>query len=77
MKKKMNLGDLKVKSFVTGLDGEHSETAKGGAASIISITIGYTLVTYFKDGCDIATVGHDDGPYCISQDIDAWCGGRP
>jgi len=77
MKNKMNLGELKVQSFVTDLQAQKSETAKGGQAGSLTIVVTYTLVTYFKDGCDIATVGHDDGPYCISTDPDAWCGGRP
>ena len=30
MKKKLNLNDLKVKSFITGFDKENVETVKGG-----------------------------------------------
>lgn len=36
MKKKMNLGDLKVKSFVTSMGEEKSETAKGGTSGNIT-----------------------------------------
>ena len=27
------------------------------------------------DGCDLPTIGHDDGPNCLSQEAD-WCNGR-
>lgn len=35
--KKVSLTDLKVKSFVTGLDEKKSETAKGGTSFNISL----------------------------------------
>lgn len=80
MKKKMTLDGLKVKSFVTGLEYEVSQTAKAGGitttTTITTTTIPYTLVTYFKEGCDIYSIGHDDGTICISKDPEAWCGGR-
>ena len=39
-------------------------------------TITITLLACTRSGCDVPTIGHDDGSWCISKDKDAWCGGR-
>jgi hypothetical protein len=58
-----------------------SKGVNGGAAASITIpTLGPLCVASALyctrwDGCDLPTIGHDDGPNCLSQEAD-WCGGR-
>ena len=43
---------------------------------ICTITIPISLAACTRwDGCDLPTIGHDDGPNCVSQEAD-WCNGR-
>jgi hypothetical protein len=56
------------------------EAVKGGTLPtlgiICTITIQVTIQACTRwDGCDLPTIGHDDGPNCLSQDAD-WCNGR-
>ena len=82
MSKKLKLEDLKVQSFVTGLNNEQTSKTykiKGGfpilSASCTVCTIISIATEITKGDCDIPTIGHDDGPYCISKEAD-WCHGR-
>ncbi len=47
---------------------------KGGTLSSCGILISALACTRWE-GCDLHTIGHDDGPNCISQEAD-WCNGR-
>ncbi|AXG71877.1 hypothetical protein KORDIASMS9_04135 [Kordia sp. SMS9] len=43
-------------------------------------TLGIICTASFRvctrwEGCDLPTIGHDDGSICLSQEAD-WCGGR-
>jgi len=43
---------------------------------ICTITIPVSLAACTRwDGCDLPTIGHDDGPNCVSKEAD-WCNGR-
>jgi len=40
------------------------------------ICIGASIAVCTRwNGCDLPTIGHDDGSNCLSQEAD-WCGGR-
>ncbi|MGB3467950.1 MAG: pinensin family lanthipeptide [Cyclobacteriaceae bacterium] len=76
MNKKMKLGELKVQSFVTNLNKDTAETAKGGAPVLSFPCTVTTIIVATRGDCDMPTIGHNDGSWCISKDPDAWCGGR-
>jgi len=58
----------------------NAKEVKGGGGDSLTITIPITIGSYLActkwDGCDMPTIGHDDGSLCISKDKDGWCGGR-
>jgi len=47
MKKKLNIDQLKVQSFITELKSEHAQTAKGGNDDTTTLTISYVLECEF------------------------------
>jgi len=56
MKKKLNIDELKVQSFITELKPEHAQTAKGGEGEsspfITTLTPTITITFYTEgDGC--------------------------
>ncbi len=65
------------KETISVLNQNEMDSAKGGSsiwcitAITIPVTVAYTLSEYY----DVPTIGHDDGPYCISKEMD-WCHGR-
>jgi hypothetical protein len=63
--KKLNLSELKVKSFVTDIEKETSHTAKGGATAacsdIICNTTDNSVIICISDAC--ATLAN-----CITED---------
>ncbi|WP_046744830.1 hypothetical protein [Kordia zhangzhouensis] len=57
-----------------------TNAVKGGTVPtlgvICTITIQVTINQCTRwDGCDLPTIGHDDGSICLSQNAD-WCNGR-
>jgi hypothetical protein len=51
MKEKLNLGELKVKSFVIGLESEAENTVKGGVANVAPVRRrDETIPPYCPDG---------------------------
>jgi hypothetical protein len=72
MKKKTTSKLLLRKLTVAHLNESVQNKLKGGGPlSIMSACI----LCITKGDCDMPTIGHDDGPYCISKNPDAWCGG--
>jgi hypothetical protein len=70
MKKKTTGKLMLKKSTVTHLNREVQGNVKGGGPlSIMSACV--LCVT--KGDCDLPTVGHDDGSYCLSKSDWGWC----
>ena len=55
----------------------HSKSVNGGLLPTLGpICIGASIAVCTRwNGCDLPTIGHDDGPYCLSEEAD-WCNGR-
>ncbi len=58
----------------------NTDAIKGGTVPTLGIICTVTIqVTIHQctrwDGCDLPTIGHDDGSLCLSRDAD-WCNGR-
>jgi hypothetical protein len=76
--KKKEIKNLKLnKKSISHLS---SNAVNGGAASFTIPTLGPICIASAIactrwDGCDLPTIGHDDGSNCLSQEAD-WCGGR-
>ncbi|MGH1386959.1 hypothetical protein [Kordia sp.] len=78
--KKKEIKNLKLnKKSISHLS---SHSVNGGAASfptlgvICTITIPVSIAACTRwDGCDLPTIGHDDGSICLSKEAD-WCNGR-
>ncbi|WP_298518118.1 hypothetical protein [uncultured Kordia sp.] len=45
-----------------------------GVICTITIPVSIAACTQW-DGCDLPTIGHDDGSICLSKEAD-WCNGR-
>ena len=74
-KKKLNLGDLKVQSFVTSMDEKSKETVQGGARSEIVCSASGVCICQTEDceteiGCDVT---QNCSEFCfIDQPIRWW-----
>jgi hypothetical protein len=75
MKKKTTSKLMLKKSTVTHLNQNVQEKVKGGGPILLSIPCtGVTcLCGVTKGKCDLPTVGHDDGSYCLSKSDWGWC----
>ncbi|WP_430409087.1 hypothetical protein [Kordia sp.] len=78
--KKKQLKSLKLnKKSISSL--RTTNEIKGGTliptlGPICTITIQVTINACTRwNGCDLPTIGHDDGSNCVSQNAD-WCNGR-
>ena len=73
MKKKKSLGPLVLnKTVISKFD---MDEVKGGKQASLTIIIAVTYFYCTKGDCDMPTIGHDDGSYCLSKEAD-WCHGR-
>lgn len=75
--KKLNKKLQLNKEVITRLNNETMNNIVGGdnfSSTFIPITISIAICTRW-DGCDLPTVGHDDGPICISKE-NPLCQGR-
>ncbi|MEM6720636.1 MAG: hypothetical protein AAF611_15010 [Bacteroidota bacterium] len=67
--KKKSLQNLHLKrATVSNLDdiaGGYQQTSGSGGSS--------TVNTFTRGGCDFPTIGHDDGPNCLSASDWGWC----
>ncbi|WP_298518121.1 hypothetical protein [uncultured Kordia sp.] len=54
----------------------NSKEIKGGVIPTLGVicTVSIAVCTRWN-GCDLPTIGHDDGSNCLSQEAN-WCGGR-
>lgn len=72
--KKKEIKNLKLnKKSISRLS---ANSVNGGLLPTLGVicTASYLVCTRW-DGCDLPTIGHDDGPNCLSQEAD-WCNGR-
>jgi hypothetical protein len=76
MKKKTTSKLALKKTTVTHLSKSVQEKMKGGIILLsVPCTVTCLICNLTQGNCDMPTIGHDDGSYCISKDPKAWCGG--
>lgn len=76
--KKRQIKSLKLnKKSISNLST--TDAIKGGTIPTFGIICTVTRVSIDIctqwEGCDLPTIGHDDGSLCLSQEAD-WCNGR-
>lgn len=62
------------KETIAKLNKDNQKFIKGGASD--SVTMECCAETAFcltEGNCDMPTIGHDDGPYCLSKTDWGWC----
>ncbi len=71
MKKKLNLGDLKVESFVTDLEHTSADTVGGGGPGMGGVGVSKEKPDYFTK---VHNCNEDTSPYrCPTQDMVGNC----
>jgi hypothetical protein len=75
--KKKTTGKLALKkATVTHLSQQvQAKINGGGPLSMMTACLACVIIDITRGDCDMPTIGHDDGSYCISKDRKAWCGG--
>ncbi|MEM6717996.1 MAG: hypothetical protein AAF611_01640 [Bacteroidota bacterium] len=75
--KKLNINESKLKLHkekITKLTEKKHVQIKGGATTPCPVGPVPTIITAITRGdCDIHTIGHDDGPNCLSKTDWGWC----
>lgn len=71
--KKLKKLSLK-KETIVRLEKDGMSDLKGGTSLTITVPISIAHCTDITKGnCDLHTIGHDDGPNCVSKSDWGWC----